>query len=112
MAPLGIRALSIPGATHRDHDRVPGGGEDVRVVVALVVLGELLGEEFTGELEAEGGAGFSRPHRDAPSPINQPWRDLSRRVLREVPRRGSLLSLTCLYRCCLVTWNIPANFCE
>ena len=32
MAPLGIRALraqSIPGATHRDHDRVPGGGEDV-----------------------------------------------------------------------------------
>lgn len=62
MAPLGIRALraqSIPGATHRDHDRVPGGGEDVRVVVALVVLGELLGEEFTGELEAEGGAGLS-----------------------------------------------------
>lgn len=58
MAPLGIRALSIPGATHRDHDRVPGGGEDVRVVVALVVLGELLGEEFTGELEAEGGAGL------------------------------------------------------
>lgn len=61
MGPLGVRALraqSIPGATHCDHDGVPGGGEDVRVIVALVMLGKLLGEEFTGELEAEGGAGL------------------------------------------------------
>ena len=35
-----------------------------------------------------------------------------RRVLSEVPRRGSLLSLTCLCWCSLVTWNIPASFCE
>lgn len=43
--------------TYCDHDRVPGGREDIRVVVALVVLGELLGEEFTGELEAEDEGG-------------------------------------------------------
>lgn len=43
--------------THCDHDRVPGGRKDIRVVVALVVLGELLGEEFTGELEAEDEGG-------------------------------------------------------
>ena len=58
LAAPGIRARnahSIPGSTHRDHDGVPGGREDVRVVVALVVLGELLGEEFAGELEAKGG---------------------------------------------------------
>lgn len=58
LAALGIRALnapSTPGATHCDHDRVPGGREDVCVVVALVVLGELLGEEFAGELEVKGG---------------------------------------------------------
>lgn len=46
------------GVTHCDHDRVPGGGEDVRVVIALVVLGELLGEEFSGELGAEGQDGL------------------------------------------------------
>lgn len=45
------------GVTHCDHDRVPGGREDICVIVALVVLGELLGEEFTGELEAEGEGG-------------------------------------------------------
>lgn len=60
LAALGIVALNahgIPGGvTHRDHDGVPGGREDVCVVVALVVLGELLGEELSGELgeEAEG----------------------------------------------------------
>lgn len=51
--------LTASGATHCDHDGVPGGREDICVIVALVVLGELLGEEFTGELEAEreGGLG-------------------------------------------------------
>lgn len=43
------------GVTHGDHDRVPGGGEDVSVIVALVVLGELLGEEFSGELRHREG---------------------------------------------------------
>ena len=39
--------------THCDHDRIPGGREHVRVIVALVVLGELPGEELTGELGTE-----------------------------------------------------------
>lgn len=39
--------------THCDHDRIPGGREHVRVIVALVVLGELPGEELTGKLGTE-----------------------------------------------------------
>lgn len=43
-----------PRATHCDHDGVPGGREDVRVIVALVVLAKLLGEELAGELRGGG----------------------------------------------------------
>lgn len=39
--------------THCDHDRIPGGRENVRVVITLVVLGKLLGEELSGELRTE-----------------------------------------------------------
>lgn len=39
--------------TYCDHDRIPGGREHVRVIVALIVLGELPGEELTGELGTE-----------------------------------------------------------
>lgn len=39
--------------THCDHDRIPSGREHVRVIIALVVLGELLGEELAGELGTE-----------------------------------------------------------
>lgn len=58
-ATLGIVALKahsllgMGAVTHCDHDRVPGGREDVCVIVALIMLGELLGEELTGELGAE-----------------------------------------------------------
>lgn len=51
---VALTAHRIPGdVTHCDHDRVPGGREDICVIVALVVLGELLGEELAGELEEE-----------------------------------------------------------
>jgi hypothetical protein len=73
----GVLALNvhyIGGDTHCDHDRVPGGRENVRVIIALVVLGELLSEELTGELGAEerklkpeAGCGPSSPRRQ-PSP--------------------------------------------
>lgn len=72
-APLGITAVkahSIPRrVTHCDHDGVPGGGEDVCVIVALVVLGELLGEGLASELreEAEGRL-RSPPPRPGPQP--------------------------------------------
>lgn len=36
--------------TYCDHDRIPGGRENVRVIVTLVVLGKLLGEELSCEL--------------------------------------------------------------
>lgn len=39
--------------THCDHDGIPGGRENVRVIIALVVLGKLLGEELSGELGTE-----------------------------------------------------------
>lgn len=45
--------MAWQGATHCDHDRIPGGREHVRVIIALVVLGELLGEELAGELGTE-----------------------------------------------------------
>lgn len=65
---MALNAHGIPGgATHRDHDRVPGGREDICVVVALVVLGELLGEELTGELEGEAEGGIKIP----PLPLYQ-----------------------------------------
>lgn len=83
LAALGIVALNahgIPGGvTHRDHDGVPGGREDVCVVVALVVLGELLGEELSGELgeEAEGRL------RPPPSSAVQPHPSRSLQLLPE-----------------------------
>lgn len=39
--------------THCYHDRIPGGRENIRVIIALVVLGKLLGEELSGELGTE-----------------------------------------------------------
>lgn len=39
------------GLTYCDHDRVPGGREDVRVVVPLVMLLQLLGEKLSGQLK-------------------------------------------------------------
>lgn len=35
---------------YRSHDGVPGGGEDVRSVAALIVRFQLLGEIISGEL--------------------------------------------------------------
>lgn len=67
--PVNIMALKARASqdgmgrdTHCDHDRIPGGREHVRVIVALVVLGELPGEELTGELGDRGeGAESSQP---------------------------------------------------
>lgn len=39
--------------THCDHDGIPGGRENIRVIIALVVLSKLLGEELSGELGTE-----------------------------------------------------------
>lgn len=39
------------GLTHCDHNRVPGGREDIRVIVPPVVLLQLLGEELSGQLK-------------------------------------------------------------
>lgn len=65
-APPGITAVkahSIPRrVTHCDHDGVPGGGEDVCVIVALVVLGELLGEGLASELREEAEGRLRSPH--------------------------------------------------
>lgn len=37
--------------TYCDHNRVPGGREDVRVVVPQVMLLQLLGEKLSGQLK-------------------------------------------------------------
>lgn len=54
--------------THCDHDRIPGGRENVRVIIALVVLGKLLGEELSGELGTEERA-LSPPSLSSPGDI-------------------------------------------
>lgn len=54
--------------THCDHDRIPGGRENVRVIIALVVLGKLLGEELSGELGTEERA-LSPPSLSFPGDI-------------------------------------------
>lgn len=46
-----VEALSA--APYCGHDGVPCGGEDVGVVVALVVPLQLLGEVLSGQLEAD-----------------------------------------------------------
>lgn len=72
---MALNAHGIPGGvTHRDHDRVPGGREDICVVVALVVLGELLGEELTGELEGEAEGGLRSSHSLPTSSLGHPKR--------------------------------------
>lgn len=39
--------------THCDHDGVPCGGEDVAVVVALIMTLQLLGEVLSGQLNKQ-----------------------------------------------------------
>lgn len=41
--------------TYCDHNRVPGGREDIRVVVPLVMLLQLLGEKLSGQLKSQTG---------------------------------------------------------
>lgn len=42
------------GRTYCDHNGVPGGREDVRVVVPQVMLLQLLGEKLSGQLKSTG----------------------------------------------------------
>lgn len=47
-----VGELGVPRqGTYCDHNRVPGGGEDVRVVVPQVMLLQLLGEKLSGQLK-------------------------------------------------------------
>ena len=48
----------MPG-TDRSHDGIPRGGEDVSVVVALIMSFQLLGEVLSGQLESKS---TSQPH--------------------------------------------------